>query len=99
MATDLRPELHEFSRIMPTGLRSATLRNLFFVWQPILFLSGLCCTAALEARTSPHPLPSHPGNIFLAGEDIVLNAPIATALGWQVINYEREPIATGNVTN
>ena len=47
----------------------------------------------------PRPLLSHPGNIFLAGEQISLAAPSGDAGDWRVTDYERKLVAQGRVEN
>ena len=45
------------------------------------------------ARSLPKPRPDHPGNIFLAGEDVVLR--VSDAAGrWLFVDYEDRPAAT-----
>ena len=60
----------------------------------------LCCYALLSmavgtavAREIPKPLPHHPGNIFLEGEDVVVPLPDKTAGIWKLYNYEDQILA------
>ncbi len=39
-------------------------------------------------RAIPHPLPGHPGNIFAAGESVVIAQPPGTASSWQLYDYD-----------
>lgn len=44
------------------------------------------------ARSLPKPLSGHPGNIFLAGEEVILPAPAGPAEGWQLVDYDDQPV-------
>jgi hypothetical protein len=50
---------------------------------------------AAADRTTPTPLPSHPGNIFLAGENVVVPAPPGEGDAWRVVNYEDKVVIKG----
>ena len=53
--------------------------------------------AAAADRTLPKPLPEHPGNIFLAGEQVVIDLPDAAhGDAWQAVDYEGEIVADGH---
>jgi hypothetical protein len=53
--------------------------------------------AAPSPRAIPHPLPSHPGNIFLAGEPVVVEALARAAQAWRVVDYEGATVAQGRL--
>jgi len=59
---------------------------------PALALVLQLQTAAAPAITRlPRPLPDHPGNVFLAGEEVSIPAPAATAARWELLDYEDSP--------
>lgn len=47
------------------------------------------------ARKLPEPLPGHPGNLFLAGEEVVVPLPPGAAGDWQAADFEGRPVAHG----
>lgn len=49
-------------------------------------------SATTPARTIPEPLPAHPGNIFLAGEDVIVPLPSRPAETWQLVDYDDRPV-------
>ena len=51
--------------------------------------------AQLGGRTLPEPLADHPGNVFLAGEEVVVTLPPATPDGWRTVDYEGKLVAEG----
>jgi hypothetical protein len=51
--------------------------------------------AEVPHRNLPHPLSSHPGNIFLAGEKIIVPAPPGEGENWRVVDYENQTVARG----
>lgn len=55
--------------------------------------------AAPLTRDIPRPLPSHPGNIFLADESVVVDEPPGEVDTWRVVNYENKTIRTGEFKN
>ena len=68
-----------------------------------LLLAGLgmlIVTAWVSAepnRTIPAPLPDHPGNVFLAGEEV--SVPVAAKDGeaWEAVDYDGKKINEGKV--
>jgi hypothetical protein len=49
-----------------------------------------CRVLSLGATVPPKPLPDHPGNVFLEGEDVVVR-PAGTGTAWTLADYdERE---------
>jgi hypothetical protein len=64
---------------------------------------GVLCSPELRAepvthtRTVPHPLPAHPGNIFLAGEEVVVAAPPQAPQAWRAVDYEESTVAEGRL--
>ncbi len=63
----------------------------------VLLSSGLRAKAELNARAIPHPLPAHPGNIFLAGEQVVVEAPSTAAQAWRAVDYDGTTVAQGRL--
>src|ERR1019366_4361701 len=62
-------------------------------------LMGLGLPAGAESgtRVIPRPLPSHPGNIFLAGEQVSVATPSGGGDSWRAIDYEGKTVAEGRV--
>jgi hypothetical protein len=56
----------------------------------------LLCATLASAQSLPHPLPDHPGNIFLSDEDVSL--PLASAIkgGWRVVDYDGKELRSGD---
>lgn len=48
---------------------------------------GTAAASADDRRAAPAPLPGHPGNVFVAGESVVLAVPPSDT-GWRVLDYE-----------
>lgn len=65
----------------------------------VLLYPGLGTRAEVAARAVPQPLPSHPGNIFVAGEQVSVAAPAGTAETWGAKDYEGKTVAEGRVEN
>ena len=63
----------------------------------LLLGSGLPAGAAPITRAIPRPLPSHPGNIFVAGEQVSVAAPAGGAETWRATDYEGRTAAEGRV--
>lgn len=62
----------------------------------LLCLLAASVLAAPLSRTIPQPLPGHPGNIFLRGEDVSLPRPAReNTAGWICLDYEQKVIAQG----
>lgn len=47
-------------------------------------------------RKLPKPLPEHPGNVFLAGEEVVVSLPGDWTGAWRVLDYDGRQLAEGN---
>ncbi len=66
-------------------------------------IAGLELRAAVQSpvldRVIPRPLPDHPGNIFLAGEEVSVPTPGLTNGIWRVLDYEGNTAGTGEVQN
>jgi len=63
----------------------------------LLMGPGLPVGAETGTRAIPRPLPSHPGNIFLAGEPVSIAAPPGGAETWRAKDYEGNTVAEGRV--
>src|SRR5208282_6036049 len=64
----------------------------------VLMCAGLLAEATAGTRAVPHPLPSHSGNLFLAGENVTLPAPPpGDGDTWRVVDYEERSVAAGRV--
>ena len=64
-------------------METLAFRMLFCVW--LLASAGFSETTPFT-RVIPKPLPSHPGNIFLTGEEVVVPLPPGPPGGWQVVD-------------
>jgi hypothetical protein len=71
-------------RIVPTGIICASLCADFLV-------------NAEPNRAIPKPLPSHPGNIFLAGENVIISPPPGEVQTWRMNDYDDKMIAHGDI--
>ena len=49
--------------------------------------------SAVQPRPIAQPLPDHPGNLFLAGEEVVLHVPAEHTNLWRLLNYEDQTVA------
>jgi len=64
------------------------------------FLLPLVAIAAEEPHSISKPLTNHPGNVFLAGEDIVVALRSQPAeQSWQLVNYESNVVTRVSATN
>jgi hypothetical protein len=65
----------------------------------MLVWAGCVGQADAANRTVPHPLPAHPGSIFLAGETVTVPAaPAGDGDTWRAVDYEGRVVAEGWVT-
>lgn len=63
-----------------------------------IFLKTVFAAPVLGSnREIPRPLPSHPGNIFLSGEDVVVPAPPGEVKTWRMLDYSDTIIAKGDI--
>ena len=62
-----------------------------------LLLAGAACgqAAGETSRAIPKPLPEHPGNVFLASEEVAVTLPRDGAGRWQVVDYDGKTVAEG----
>ena len=63
---------------------------------PLLVLLVLCRAVFAEAmeRSVPAPLPGHPGNVFLAGEEVSIGVP-AGAVTWRAADCDGTGVGRG----
>jgi hypothetical protein len=59
-----------------------------------LLIASICYPSRATERGMPKPLPEHPGNIFLAGEEIVVQLPSGDG-AWRVVDYDSRVVAEG----
>ena len=59
---------------------------------------GAAGTPTQAARAVPAPLPDHPGNIFLAGEDVTVPVPAEDGQAWSAIDYDGKVAAEGRTS-
>jgi hypothetical protein len=62
-------------------------------------LIALCAVAAAGERAVPKPLPEHPGNIFLTGEDVSVALPPGDGSAWRLVDYENKTVAEGSAAD
>jgi hypothetical protein len=62
-----------------------------------LLAPGLRAETHSISRTLPHPLAGHPGNIFLAGEEVAVAAPAHSAREWRLMDDEGATVAQGKL--
>ena len=61
-----------------------------------LIVLATTADAQTMQRTIPQPLPGHPGNVFLRGEEVQVPRPdAADATGWTCLDYEQRVVTTG----
>jgi hypothetical protein len=64
-------------------------------------LVGVLVSPGLQAetlsRSIPQPLPAHPGNIFLAGEEVVVEAPGDAFQAWRAVDYDKITVTQGRL--
>ena len=61
----------------------------------VVLLASARAFAQADGRTLPKPLAGHPGNVFLAGEEVVVTLPAATPNAWQAVDYDGKVVAEG----
>jgi hypothetical protein len=59
--------------------------------------AGYPLPVGASPRRIPHSLPDHPGNIFLAGENVSVGLPPGEGDTWQAWDYEGRIVATGSI--
>lgn len=52
----------------------------------LLMNPGPPAKAEIRPRAIPQPLAAHPGNIFLAAEQVIVEAPPNPAQAWRVLD-------------
>lgn len=60
----------------------------------LLFVASISFASAGE-RSIPKPLPNHPGNIFLAGEEVAVEIPDDGVEAWKIVDYDGKVIREG----
>ncbi len=70
---------------------------------PLALVVGALLGAAFSGqaggpgRDIPRPLSSHPGNVFVAGEPVIIAAPPGEGQTWRAVDYEGQTAAQGQV--
>ncbi|MGA2867196.1 MAG: hypothetical protein ABSF95_22185 [Verrucomicrobiota bacterium] len=59
--------------------------------------ASFAAQAGAPGRGIPRPLVSHPGNIFVAGEPVIIGAPPGEGGAWRAVDYEGKVVAQGPV--
>lgn len=70
-------------------------RFLAILFPPLIAGATFGVRGENQGRGIPHPLPSHPGNIFHSGERILVAEPPGEGDKWRVINYEGGVVLEG----
>jgi hypothetical protein len=68
--------------------RPNEMKSILFLGVYLLTIANINALADTAVRTLPKPLPSHPGNIFLAGEEVVLPIPTNEIGAWRLLDYD-----------
>ncbi len=55
--------------------------------------------SSVFAQPTTRPLPGHPGNVFLSGEDVVVPLPAGDGTGWEAIDYDGKSVGNGQSTD
>ena len=55
-------------------------------------------SVSAQEHTIPKPLPDHPGNVFLAGEEVTLRLPDGGADAWRCVDFDGQVVAQGRGT-
>ncbi len=68
----------------------------YFPVTALILCHSLAASPAADAphRGLPRPLPGHPGNVFLAGEEIVVPLPSGTTNAWRLVDYRDNTLHT-----
>jgi hypothetical protein len=61
-----------------------------------IWCAQFCFGAIAGTRAIPKPLPSHPGNIFLSGEIVVVPLSAGANGRWQAVDYDGKIVAQGD---
>jgi hypothetical protein len=64
-----------------------------------LFCLTLANVVGAVAAGIPRPLANHPGNIFLAGDEVVVRLPADASGDWIAVDFEDRTVATGRAQN
>src|SRR5438045_3629229 len=87
-----------FGHVQSISMRFLHARRFFPTIIALMFVVLNVSVVAENARREiPRPLPSHPGNIFLAGEPVTVPAPPGDASTWRMMDYSNNVIAKGNI--
>src|ERR1051325_10259022 len=76
---------------------ASCITHSYFTLLTLLTLSTSPASVPAIPRTIPKALPSHPGNIFLAGEDVAVSVPASWPESWQALDYDGKISAQGRV--
>ena len=60
-----------------------------------IITATILCACLSGFAQAPRPLPGNPGNIFVQGEDVVLQLGANSAQEWQATDYEGQSVASG----
>ena len=86
-----------------TGCREMTDRQRHIHLKCVVAIGSLVLLTirlAAAERPIPKPLPGHPGNVFVAGEAVVVSLPLPGTSGqaggtWRLTDYESNTVAEG----
>ena len=63
----------------------------------VVLLAAVIESHGAENKPVARPLPNHPGNIFLAGEDVGVLLSTQDGTNWQAADYDGNRVASGTV--
>ncbi|MGO9115637.1 MAG: hypothetical protein ACLP9L_41045 [Thermoguttaceae bacterium] len=63
----------------------------------VVLLAGAIDRVGAEDKPVARPLPNHPGNVFLAGEEVSIVLSAEDGATWHVADYDGKPAASGTV--
>jgi len=66
----------------------------------VLFNSAaLLCSAEPFSRSIPNSQTNHPGNVFLAGEEVVFSVPVGAPASWHLLGYDNQELSVVRVAD
>ena len=71
------------------------MRLLWMLAWSLLTVSVQLPAEESAARVTPRPLPSHPGNIFLEGEEVLVPVPAGRPGVWRAVDYDEHEVTVG----
>jgi hypothetical protein len=63
----------------------------------VVLLAAVVESRGAEDKPAARPLANHPGNVFLAGEEVVVRLSAEDGTKWEAADYDGKPVAIGAV--